>query len=1379
MNKDLSQNSVAVYTARRKNKSIWRRSCMALALLVAVLTGYLLAFPARTVEKELICGMTEHVHDENCYLSVLSCGLEEGEEHSHTEACWSKVLICAQEEHVHGDSCYAEPEPVTEPGETWIEGETDSEKPTAPAEESEAQPDASLPVQADQDEAPVTAPADEPDAAVAPAPDQTGTPGKFRTGDPVQGGLKIEFPEEGVDLAPYLYSVVFQRQQGGAMVEDTWFENGETAKAAIIYDIPKGIVTPDSKYVYYQLPEGVRPIEETSGDVMDEGVAVGVYTITEDGMIHILFNDDFANGNAIMGTVEFTSWLYANEDGTDREVTFENGAGGITITVPDQQKYDLSLEKTGSFNSDYTRADFILTVSSEKGTGAAVTVIDVLTNQTPATLLSAAYDQEQFQIWHVAADGSRTLCTDYSLSFLDNGMHFEIEGLPALEANERYEVRYSVELEPDLSGSFELDNDAKAIAGEMEATSTFFISYVCDITKSGEFNPTTGLIDWVITVNPESRPVAGWRIEDDLPYPAVGKVLLTNGNGVIIKDITPEDGRSIRYIFPSNAPARPYFIRYSTAAPSTTQTVSNSVRLINENDTTVTAEVEVSERNEGVKKTVGASHVKPNGMVQTTWSFKITLPAEDLDHYSFRDNISTTIEDLFTGEEIDRSHHFGYAAELDATLRGNLRLVSEGKSWYYGDESNDYVRFALTYYDLNGNVLSADDESSHVAHIAFEVTPLQGETFRGYEIDADDYPTWLDADAAAIGDAWSYKNTVLLHDGIRDIAYASYRKGDSFMKQLKVNGKFTGDDAGVAYPENGELEYRLLIDLAALEGDSFVITDLLPRGMSLVSDSPRAYFTGANLYGEYDGTFSREGNFTVDAVLNADNSTRIEFRGAGVTDEMKHAYSYIGVVYRVRLDDESLWNDYTHSIQSYTNTAVWNGFSADHTVTVERQPKRLEKNGQQLMDEEGSPIGRVRFSLLINAGAEDLDHESDWITLTDQFSSGISSTMELNSLRLYRYDPTRPDGLGNRVMPYEFRLFYEPAEKCLTVQLRDETAYVLVYDYSVDYTAILDGQTTVSNSATLAGVFHDAVQVELRGVSSSATAWQRVITITKVDEDNNAKVLPGAVFMLEYWDKTAGVWSRMADNDNPEQIFVTNEAGQIVLMLVGSEKDLESGTLYRMTEIKAPAGYELEDTKVFFLCMPKTGQTRQEVFEDAAAGSGTAFEEVHFFGLNGGSCVVTNPFNGLTVDKRWFYKGVEMTDPKQESINVTLYVSTDPSGETGMTLVPAAEGLENPVQLRKETDWTFTWDKLPSHDEDGNALYYFVEEDPVPGYTPSYINNGITGGTIVIQNDCEPYVLPSTGGIGTGRFVGFGVVIMAAVTCVYIIIKKRKMEDVL
>ena len=66
-------------------------------------------------------------------------------------------------------------------------------------------------------------------------------------------------------------------------------------------------------------------------------------------------------------------------------------------------------------------------------------------------------------------------------------------------------------------------------------------------------------------------------------------------------------------------------------------------------------------------------------------------------------------------------------------------------------------------------------------------------------------------------------------------------------------------------------------------------------------------------------------------------------------------------------------------------------------------------------------------------------------------------------------------------------------------------------------------------------------------------------------------------------------------------------------------------------------------------------------------------------------------------------------------------------------------------------------------------LYYFVQEDPILGFTATYINNGITGGTIDISNDCEPYVLPETGGLGTKLFVGLGVVFMSLAAIVYII----------
>ncbi len=1375
MKKDLSQNSVSVYVERRKNKSIWFRSCMILALVVVMLTSYVLIFPARTEERELICGRTEHVHGETCWLTALTCGLEEGEEHSHTPDCYTTVLVCGMEEHVHSDDCYAEPEPVPEL--------TQSPETTEPAQEPSAPEttEAEAPAQESQEPTP-TAPADpeeprettEPEQPSEPEPedpDKSRFSWPWRLEDP-----NFQFPEDGIDLAPYLDSAVFQRQEGGALVEDTWFENGETVKAAIIYDIPKDIVTPDSKYVFYQLPEGIQPIEETSGDVMDDGVAVGIYTITEDGIIHILFNDEFANGNAIMGTVEFSCYLYANDDGSDREIEFENDAGTITVTVPDEQKYDLQLEKTGSFNDDYTRADFLLTVSSEKGTGSSLMVIDLLTNQTPATLFSAVYDINSFSILRENAQGETELMTDYTVEFNEDNMNFTLGGLPALEAGESYKIAYAVTLDPDLSGSFELDNEATASAGTLEATTSFFITYTCDITKSGSFNPMTGLIDWVITVNPESRSVAGWRIEDTLPYPAVGKVLLTNANGVRYADLTPSDGRTINYTFPPSAPARPYFIRYSTAAPTTAQTVRNTVRLVNDRETTVVAEVEVEERSEGVDKVLDSKHVYSDGMVRTAWSFHVTLPVGEMDSYSFRDNISTPVMDVNNGEYLDNNLHFAYAAELDQALRGNLRMISDGQSWYYGDENNDYVDFELSYYDSQGRLVSPDDTETHVSRVVFELHPLRGSSFHGYEVVAEEYPTWLNASSAQEGDYWSYQNYIYLRGGVYDVAPAFYRKGNAFEKQIRTNGRFQSEDAELDYSDcGGVLEYRLLVDLSVLEEDSLTVTDILPAGVELLPESPRAFFTGANLYGEYNGTFTDESNFSFSTVAQEDGTTLLSFQISGVTEQMKHSYGYIGIIYRVRLTDESLWNDYTHSTASFTNVASWDDYTAVQTVTVENQPKRLEKNGVQLLDEEGNPTGRVRYDLIINAGAEDLDPESDWIVLTDQFSSGIGADLDLGSIQLYYYDPSDPDRLGNRVMPYEYRLSYSAQDKTLTVQIPDETAFVMVYDYTVDYSAILDNQTMVSNRARLAGVFESSCEIALRGVDSSATAWQRVVTLTKVDEDNNAKVLPGARFLLEYWDPEQGTWRLSENPENPQQIYETNELGRIVLTLIGSDRDLNPGVLYRMTELRAPVGYDLEDKAVWFLCMPRGDQTQFQLYETAAAGSDVAFEQVQFFSQNGGVLIVTNPFSGLTVNKRWFsYYGEEMENPQQPPITVRLYRSIDPSGEGEMDLVPASNQVENPVQLSQESGWSYTWGALPTHDENGNVYYYYVAEDDVPGYIPTYINNGITGGTIVISNNCEPYELPETGSNGSRQFVGLGACLMLAAAVAYIKFKKTE-----
>ena len=60
-------------------------------------------------EKQPLCGLEEHTHDENCYdeSGALTCTLSE---HTHTESCYeaAKQPLCGLEEHTHDESCYDE-----------------------------------------------------------------------------------------------------------------------------------------------------------------------------------------------------------------------------------------------------------------------------------------------------------------------------------------------------------------------------------------------------------------------------------------------------------------------------------------------------------------------------------------------------------------------------------------------------------------------------------------------------------------------------------------------------------------------------------------------------------------------------------------------------------------------------------------------------------------------------------------------------------------------------------------------------------------------------------------------------------------------------------------------------------------------------------------------------------------------------------------------------------------------------------------------------------------------------------------------------------------------------------------------------------------------
>ena len=98
--------------------------------------------------------------------------------------------------------------------------------------------------------------------------------------------------------------------------------------------------------------------------------------------------------------------------------------------------------------------------------------------------------------------------------------------------------------------------------------------------------------------------------------------------------------------------------------------------------------------------------------------------------------------------------------------------------------------------------------------------------------------------------------------------------------------------------------------------------------------------------------------------------------------------------------------------------------------------------------------------------------------------------------------------------------------------------------------------------------------------------------------------------------------------------------------------------------------------------------------------------------------------------------------------------------------------------LNETNHWTATWsgDKLPLTDENGNAYHYLVEEETTGNWNVYIDNNGVQTGNITVQNYVYTgYELPSTGGMGTAPFGVLGGALAAAAAL--LLVRKRKQDE--
>ncbi len=163
--------------------------------------------------------------------------------------------------------------------------------------------------------------------------------------------------------------------------------------------------------------------------------------------------------------------------------------------------------------------------------------------------------------------------------------------------------------------------------------------------------------------------------------------------------------------------------------------------------------------------------------------------------------------------------------------------------------------------------------------------------------------------------------------------------------------------------------------------------------------------------------------------------------------------------------------------------------------------------------------------------------------------------------------------------------------------------------------------------------------------------------------------------------------------------------------------------------------------------------------------------------------------------------GTVVTYPSTNGQALSLRSSTTTVKRSNTTSVDGGtlEFVNNvaSITLGASDSWEKIISDLPVCDADGNAYYYWIEEEPVAGFTPSYkfedgdtvtadqdycINAANPGDnpTAIVKNTPDETggaSMPSTGGSGTTGYYGIGVIMILGSAAGYLLLRRRQKDE--
>lgn len=366
-----------------------------------------------------------------------------------------------------------------------------------------------------------------------------------------------------------------------------------------------------------------------------------------------------------------------------------------------------------------------------------------------------------------------------------------------------------------------------------------------------------------------------------------------------------------------------------------------------------------------------------------------------------------------------------------------------------------------------------------------------------------------------------------------------------------------------------------------LDNQPLNVVDTLPSGMSYVQGSAK-YSLIQNPYDQkaYNGTAQREKTVADSLPLAnvSDDKGTVTF--SIPTTALGNYAGYAKLTYqtavkRGELDTSKNEVKFINSASAESGSKTFD--SGSGTVTIKNNV--LQKTGDQVANSK-----RIKYTILVNESAVNLKSDSDFLELVDVMDA--KCTLVTDSVNVSQYDGAVWKLLGSDKCPVSARTIEdENGAACTKMTLRVPDKEYLKVEYEV-IPAGNEGETvSLSNKASLTGVYDgDTVHSKdwaIKKASGSAGGSGYGVTVTKVDESDVTKKLPGAEFTLYEVDMDKALKFGLDSAKTRIRSDETDEKGMVTFGT--PTQKMEAYKLYCLEETKAPGGYNIASKPVWIL----------------------------------------------------------------------------------------------------------------------------------------------------------------------------------------------------